>query len=154
MTTVGRRALVPLLAALVACGPSVTTPVPTPSAGATSVATTRIASHVPASRAPATASVTLVPQATVATGSPKVVTVVIGDDYFAPAELTVYVGTTVIWVDYGRNPHSVTAHDGAFGSAMLVSGSTFSYTFTTSGRHTYICMYHPDHMLAELTVVQ
>jgi plastocyanin len=62
---------------------------------------------------------------------------------FAPATLTVPVGTTVTWTNHDEEPHTVVANDGSFHSPSLGTNATFSYTFSTAGTFAYICSIHP-----------
>ena len=73
------------------------------------------------------------------------------DFAFAPAELTVPVGTTVTWTNNDSVPHTATAEDGSFSSDTLNQGDSFSFTFDTPGTFTYVCALHPD-MTATITV--
>jgi plastocyanin len=73
------------------------------------------------------------------------------DFAFAPAELTVPVGTTVTWTNQDSAPHTVTADDGAFDSGRMDQGATFSFTFDTAGTYAYHCDFHPN-MTATITV--
>ena len=68
----------------------------------------------------------------------------IGDNFFAPDEVTVAVGSTVTWqIDAGENPHDVVATDGSFRSNMPMNrGDIFSYTFTKAGEYAYVCSFH------------
>ncbi len=61
---------------------------------------------------------------------------------FAPATLTVRVGSTVTWTNTGSAPHTVTADDGTFGSQTLTHGATFSHAFATPGTYAYHCAIH------------
>jgi plastocyanin len=70
---------------------------------------------------------------------------------FAPAVLTVPVGTTVTWINHDEEPHTVTSATGAFGSAGLSNEETFAQTFTRPGTYAYFCALHP-HMKATLIV--
>ncbi len=62
---------------------------------------------------------------------------------FAPATLTVPVGTTVTWTNHDEEPHTVVANDGSFRSPGLDGKTTFSFTFTKAGTYDYICSIHP-----------
>ena len=62
---------------------------------------------------------------------------------FAPAALTVPVGTTVTWVNGDEEPHTVTSRNGQFGSPGLDRDEAFSRTFTTPGTFQYFCALHP-----------
>ncbi|HEX8068711.1 MAG TPA: DUF420 domain-containing protein [Pyrinomonadaceae bacterium] len=74
-------------------------------------------------------------------GTPQTVTVEMRNVLFAPKELTVAPGTTVVWKDaVGR--HSVKADDGSFESEILPTGGEFRHTFTQPGRYPYYCTLH------------
>ena len=62
---------------------------------------------------------------------------------FAPAKLTVPVGTTVTWTNKDEEPHTVASSDGTFHSPGMGAGSTYTYTFTKAGTFDYICSIHP-----------
>ena len=62
---------------------------------------------------------------------------------FAPAMLTVPVGTTITWTNDDQDAHTVSAADGAFRSAALADGDTFRFTFSKPGRYDYLCTIHP-----------
>jgi plastocyanin len=72
---------------------------------------------------------------------------------FAPAALTVKVGTKVTWTNDDTAPHTVTVDSGPvkFNSPTLQKGDSFTYTFTTPGTYSYYCAVHPD-MVASVTV--
>lgn len=74
------------------------------------------------------------------TSSPKAITV--GDNIFVPAELSVDGGTTIVWTNSGKLPHTVTSEAGLFDSGMLKPGESFSFTFETQGTYVYHCIYH------------
>ncbi len=69
--------------------------------------------------------------------------VTIVDFDFDPVELAVEPGTTVIWINKGNAPHTVTADDGSFDSGQLDSGDTFSQLFDAEGTFAYHCEIHP-----------
>jgi plastocyanin len=62
---------------------------------------------------------------------------------FAPAALTVGVGTTVTWVNGDEEPHTVTSRGGLFASPGLDHAEVFSRRFTTAGTYEYFCALHP-----------
>ena len=70
-------------------------------------------------------------------------TVGIKDFTYAPAVLTVPVGTTVTWINHDEEPHTVTSATGAFGSGGLVIDDSFAQRFTTPGTYQYVCALHP-----------
>jgi plastocyanin len=63
---------------------------------------------------------------------------------FAPATLTVKVGSTVTWTNKDEEPHTVAASDGSFHSPGMGTGATFSHTFSTPGNFDYVCSIHPS----------
>lgn len=64
------------------------------------------------------------------------------DNQFQPMQLTVTVGSRVVWTNEGQNPHTVTADDRAFDSGTIESGQTFAVTFDEIGRVPYYCQIH------------
>ena len=80
-----------------------------------------------------------------------VVEVDIWDFFFDPALLSVAPGTTVVWVNRGAHPHTVTAFDESFDSGVLMPGDAFAVTFGGSGRVWYFCEIHPS-MMGSVTV--
>ena len=64
---------------------------------------------------------------------------------FAPAELSVPVGATVVWVNQeDAMPHTATSDDGLWDSGTLDPGERFSFTFEEPGTYTYFCRIHPS----------
>jgi plastocyanin len=72
---------------------------------------------------------------------------------FHPASITIRTGQSVTWTD-GSDPaqHTVTSDTGAFGSAALSTGQTFTVTFRTAGTFAYHCSIHPN-MTGSVTVL-
>ena len=62
---------------------------------------------------------------------------------FAPAMLTVRVGSTVTWTNRDEEPHTIVASDGSFRSPGMGTGATFSHTFSATGTFGYLCSIHP-----------
>ena len=75
-----------------------------------------------------------------AAGQPAAVKLV--NTTFTPAQLTVKVGTTVVWTSEDNAPHTVTADDGSFDSGNMKKGDSFKFTFTKAGTYPYYCAYH------------
>ena len=75
----------------------------------------------------------------------------IRDFAFAPASLSVPVGSTVTWRNTGEAPHTVTAEGGTFDSDMIAAGSSWARTFETAGTFGYFCAFHPN-MAGTVTV--
>jgi plastocyanin len=81
--------------------------------------------------------------------------VTMGDNFFAPDDITVAVGATVVWeIISGDARHDVVASDGSFRSnSPMNRGDTFSYTFTQAGEYAYICSFHTlEHMVGKVVV--
>jgi plastocyanin len=67
----------------------------------------------------------------------------VGNFAFAPATLTVPLGSTVTWTNRDEEPHTVVASGGAFHSPGMGAGGTYSFTFDTAGTFDYVCSIHP-----------
>ncbi len=70
---------------------------------------------------------------------------------FAPAILTVHVGSSVTWKNEDDMVHVVKEQNGAFTSDALDTGDTFSHTFSQVGTVDYFCAIHP-HMTGRIVV--
>ena len=73
---------------------------------------------------------------------PWEVTVRMEDNYFVPVELTVPPGTTVIWVNAGREDHTVVAKDLSYDSGVIRPGQQFQRRYDAPGEYPYICDLH------------
>jgi plastocyanin len=63
---------------------------------------------------------------------------------FAPAAITVTIGTKITWTNTGAVAHTATAQDSKlFDSGDVGPKASFSYTPVSAGRTAYICTYHP-----------
>src|ERR1043165_8783493 len=62
---------------------------------------------------------------------------------FAPATLTVPVGTKVVWTNHDDIPHTVVENDQMFKSKTMDTDEQFSYTFDKAGNFSYFCSLHP-----------
>ena len=60
---------------------------------------------------------------------------------FKPQTINVAPGTTVHWVNYGKELHTVTSRDGLFDSE-LPPGASYSFTFHQPGTYHYFCRPH------------
>jgi len=84
------------------------------------------------------------------TGSPApdgapTVTVLLRDNRFHPARVTVAVGTTVLWSNAEDDPtveHNVISRDYRWASSNFVAGETYEHTFTPPGNYRYFCDLH------------
>ena len=70
---------------------------------------------------------------------------------FAPASLTVKVGTTVTWTNKDSTTHTVTSDNNVFSSSDLASNASYSFTFNTAGTFSYHCAIHTS-MKGTITV--
>ena len=62
---------------------------------------------------------------------------------FSPPQLTVALGTTVVWVNNDDVPHTVVGVHQEFRSKALDTGDKFSFTFAKAGTFDYFCSVHP-----------
>jgi plastocyanin len=70
-------------------------------------------------------------------------TVSIQNYMFAPATLSVPVGTTVTWTNNDTVVHTSTSDVSVWDSGPITPGQSYSYTFSRAGTFTYHCMIHP-----------
>jgi len=81
--------------------------------------------------------------------------VTMGDNFYAPEEITVAVGATVSWeIVSGDAKHDVVSSDGLFRSnSPMNRGDIFSFTFSKAGEYAYICSFHTvEHMTGKVIV--
>ena len=62
---------------------------------------------------------------------------------FAPNEITVAPGTTVVWVNRDETPHQVADKAKTFVSTAMDTGDRFECTCTSEGDFAYFCTLHP-----------
>ena len=62
---------------------------------------------------------------------------------FAPREITVAPGSTVVWTNKDETPHTVSASDHAFLSKALDTEDHYEHTFVNEGDYSYFCTLHP-----------
>jgi plastocyanin len=79
------------------------------------------------------------------------VKVTIDNFTFAPAEITVSVGSTVTWENRDDIPHTVVEKNKLFRSKALDTGDSYSFTFASAGTYDYFCGLHP-HMVGKIIV--
>jgi plastocyanin len=65
---------------------------------------------------------------------------------FAPKAIKIKAGTTVIWTNNGAKPHSASASDNSFDTALFQPGESKSVKFDKPGTFAYYCQLHgtPD----------
>jgi plastocyanin len=79
--------------------------------------------------------------------------VMIMDNTFSPASMTISVGTTVVWTNNGSMAHTVTSDSGLFDSGNMPAHATYSHTFSSAGTFPYHCTYHQSlGMVGTITV--
>jgi plastocyanin len=74
------------------------------------------------------------------------------DNAFSPRVARIPVGASVVWANFGRNPHNAVASDNAwstektFGSIVMPSGAKAEVVFDRPGVYPYYCTFHgtPD----------
>ena len=73
-------------------------------------------------------------------------TVSVKDFEFGPKEIRVKAGTTITWKNDGAAPHSATAVDKSFDTAIFQPGESKSAKFDTPGTFQDYCQLHgtPD----------
>lgn len=70
--------------------------------------------------------------------------VTIRDYKYAPADLTVPVGTTVRFTNEDSTPHTATSKEsGVFESGPIDTGKTGTIKLEKAGTFTYYCVFHP-----------
>jgi plastocyanin len=67
----------------------------------------------------------------------------IKDLAFAPAQVTVHVGDTVVWTNADIVAHTATSGQGGF-DVDIPSGGRGRAIMTRAGTFNYICRYHPN----------
>ncbi len=63
---------------------------------------------------------------------------------FQPAELTVAVGDTVVWINNDIVPHTVSALDDDWNSGELRADGSWRQVVLGNGAQPYYCEYHPN----------
>jgi plastocyanin len=84
------------------------------------------------------------PQNGAVPGTGEEFTVSMAGTNYSPDEITIPVGSTVVWTNTGTMAHTVTGDDDSFASGILEPGETFSYTFNEPGEFQYYCEFHGD----------
>lgn len=71
-------------------------------------------------------------------------TVTIASTSFAPVDLTVAAGDTVVWVNKDFFPHTATSKSGGFDSGDIAPDKSWKYVAKKKGDFPYICSIHPS----------
>lgn len=69
-------------------------------------------------------------------------TVSIRDNRFAPQEVRIDPGDTIVWTNQGSRVHDVRSDTNDFRSGDMEPGDTFRHTFAEEGYYFYHCTYH------------
>lgn len=116
---------------------------------ATALAVGAVACASPATttKAPVAAQPKTQSQVAASQGTTSGPAVTMTDIAFAPKELKVKAGTTVVWKNTSQTPHTVTSDTGLFDSGQaatdwLLPGKEFSFKFDKPGTYTYNCFPH------------
>jgi plastocyanin len=73
---------------------------------------------------------------------------------YSPDDVSLKVGTKIVWTNTGAVAHTVTADDGtSFDSGSIDPKAAFTFTPTAVGMFAYHCTFHPW-MKATLVVTQ
>lgn len=73
----------------------------------------------------------------------------IGQIYYDPTDISISVGTTVVWTNNDNAAHTATSGSpeqgisGEFDSDLIPPGEIFEYTFDIAGTRDYFCLLHP-----------
>jgi plastocyanin len=86
--------------------------------------------------------------------TPQQIDVLMRDNLFDPREATVTTGGTVTWHNVGRVGHNSASvfPDQTFNGPRIITGETFSRSFTSPDVYHYECVFHPG-MVGTITVV-
>lgn len=63
---------------------------------------------------------------------------------FAPVDLSVTTGDTIVWVNEDPYPHTATSAAGGFDSRSIAPGKSWRYVARTKGDFPYVCAIHPS----------
>jgi plastocyanin len=70
---------------------------------------------------------------------------------YAPADLTVDLGTTITWTNNDSVAHTSTSDAPGWNSGIIAPRATYSTTFQAAGTFAYHCSIHPG-MVGRITV--
>jgi plastocyanin len=75
--------------------------------------------------------------------TPVTHTVTVDAARFSPADLTVNVGDSVVWVNKDILAHTATTLKPGFDSKVIQPGKSWRYTVKKKGEFAYTCSFHP-----------
>ena len=70
-------------------------------------------------------------------------TVTIDGARFSPADLSLAVGDSVVWVNKDILAHTATSSKPGFDSKVIPPGKSWRYTAKRKGEFPYTCVFHP-----------
>jgi len=70
--------------------------------------------------------------------------ITIVDFSYNPNNVTVPVGTKVIWTNNGPSEHTVTSDTSVFNSGTIAVGHKWNFTFNVAGSYPYHCAFHSN----------
>jgi plastocyanin len=82
----------------------------------------------------------------------NVMYILMGDNYFLPASVTVRAPTTVVWINQGTTVHSV--RSGTWDSGLMVPGQAFWRTFNVPGEYWFTDPAYTDDAMNGYVTVQ
>lgn len=88
-----------------------------------------------------------------AQGGPVAATIEISDFKFAPAAVTVRVGSSIRFVNRGPSAHTASATAGGFDTGTLKGGESKTITVGALGTAVYRCQVHPS-MTGQIVIVK
>jgi plastocyanin len=68
--------------------------------------------------------------------------ITIVDFSFNPNNVTVPIGTKVVWTNNGPSEHTVTSDNAVFNSGTIAVGHKWNFTFNVTGSYPYHCSFH------------
>lgn len=74
---------------------------------------------------------------------PKTHTIVMEATAFAPPNLTIAAGDSVVWINKDPFPHTATSKSAGFDSKELQPGRSWKYLASKKGEFPYTCTLHP-----------
>ncbi len=81
-------------------------------------------------------------------------TVTIGDSFYSPQEVTIVVGTTVLWTNTGSLTHTSTSDTGLWDSGPIAPSASYqSPAFTSTGVYNYHSASPDSQMTGKIIVV-
>ena len=104
-------------------------------------ASTACGGYSPASPTPT--PTTVVPDGSTASVTIPMGAASLGDRAYNPGDLTVAVGSTVIWVNTDTVVHTTTSNASGWNSGSIAPNQRFATTLQTAGTFAYHCAIHP-----------